>query len=69
MISCQNDELNSIVEESTLNQEIKKIEFLMEEGAVKEEIQYSPEATKTETSMSYEDRLIYFDFIKRNNDK
>ena len=40
MISFQNDELNSMVEENSLNQEIKKIEYLFEEGMEKEEFIY-----------------------------
>ena len=40
MISCQNDEFNSMVEENSLNQEIKKIEYLFEEGMEKEEFIY-----------------------------
>lgn len=67
MMSCQNDEFNSIVEENTLNQEIKKIEFLMEEGAIKEESIYQEGDIKIETSMSFEDRLVYYDFLKRND--
>lgn len=66
MMSCQNDEFNSMIEESTLNQEIKKIEYLMEEGAIKEESIYQEGDTKIETSMSFEDRLVYYDFLKRN---
>ena len=69
MISCQNDEFNSMIEENTLNQEIKKIEYLMEEGAIKEESIYQEGDTKIETSMSFEDRLVYYDFLKRNDGK
>lgn len=69
MTSCQNDEFNSIIEENTLNQEIKKIEYLMEDGAIKEESTYQEGDTKIETSMSFEDRLVYYDFLKRNDGK
>lgn len=67
MISCQNDEFNSMPEENSLNQEIKKIEYLFEEGMEKEEFIYQEGNTKVETSMSFEDRLIYYEFLKRNN--
>ena len=69
MISCQNDEFNSMPEENSLNQEIKKIEYLFEEGMEKEEFIYQEGNTKVETSMSFEDRLIYYDYIKRNGIK
>lgn len=58
-----------MIEESTLNQEIKKIEYLMEEGAIKQESIYQEGDTKIETSMSFEDRLVYYDFLKRNDGK
>lgn len=69
MISCQNDEFNSMVEENSLNQEIKKIEYLFEEGMEKKESIYQEGDIKTITQMSYEDKLVYFDYIKRNGIK
>ena len=66
IISCQNNDLESITDEAVFNQEVNKIEKEWEEGIEKTETLYSPGDTKNEYSMSYEDRLVYFDFLKRN---
>lgn len=65
MISCQNDELDSMPDE-LITREINKIETEWKEGVIKEENVRTGEE-KVETSMSYEDRLIYFEFLSRNN--
>lgn len=69
IVGCTQDEaLDSISNEVSVSNEIKKVETLfagnIEEG--KNESEYSDEGEKIETNMSIEDRLVYYDYISRN---
>lgn len=69
IIGCTQDEaLESISNESDFSNEIKKVETLFESNMQeeKDESAYSDEGDKIEASMSYEDRLVYYDYINRN---
>lgn len=69
IIGCTQDEaLESISNESDISNEIKKVETLFESNMQeeKDESAYSDESEKIEASMSYEDRLVYYDYINRN---
>lgn len=69
IMGCTQDEaLETLSNESSLINEIKKVETLFADNMQKEkdESAYSNTDEKIETSMSLEDRLVYYDYINRN---
>ncbi len=69
IMGCTQDEaLETLSNESSLGNEIKKVETLFADNMQKEkdESAYSDTDEKIETSMSLEDRLVYYDYVSRN---
>lgn len=72
IIGCTQDEaLETLSNESSLGNEIKKVETLFADNMQKEknEALEVDEGEKLETSMPYEDKLVYYDYINRNGVK
>lgn len=72
IMGCTQDEaLETLSNESSLINEIKKVETLFADNMQKEKDKsaYSDTDEKIETSMSLEDRLVYYDYINRNGVK
>ncbi|WP_455666160.1 hypothetical protein [Phocaeicola sp.] len=79
-IGCTQDEvLETMSNDDSISNEIKKIETLFArnvqekknvsiypDDSRKDESVYSDDSEKIETSMSYEDKLVYYDYINRN---
>ena len=68
-IGCTQDEtLEAVSHNDSIINEIKKVETLFAKGTQeeKDESVYPDDGEKIETIMSYEDRLVYYDYLKRN---
>lgn len=71
-MGCTQDEtLEKMTNDDSISYEIKKVETLFAKGTQeeKDESVYPDDGEKIETIMSYEDRLIYYDYINRNSEK
>lgn len=66
-LGCTQDETLELTNnDDSIGCEIDKIEKIIANGLEKDESQISDEGDKIETNMSYDDRLVYYDYIKRN---